>query len=258
MDVIIGAGGTAKQNDPLLGLIPAGHPKALLDIGGRPMVQYVLDAVAGAARVENVVIVGLQPEHGVHCGDKPVHYLASAGSLLDNASAGSRLIAELNPASDRVLWVSSDIPLVTTEMIDWMIDAIEATDHDLYYAIIEKDVMESRFPESRRSYTRLKSGPVCGGDANGFSMALTTGANPMWNEIVEARKSMLRVTSLVGLWPLIMLATGQMTKARAEQLVLDRLGVRGRLIDCPYAELGMDVDKPFQYEIAARELGASQ
>ena len=255
MDVIIGAGGVAKEGDPLLGLVAEGEPKALLNIAGKPMVQYVLDAVANSDKVQDVIVVGLSAEHGIHCGDKQVHYLSSAGSLFDNASAASQFLSQINPEAVNVLWVSADIPLVNTDMIDWMIDEVEQTEHDLYYSIIARETMEKRFPDSKRSFTRLKSGQVCGGDVNAYSVSLTSGSNTSWQQIVEARKSMLRVASMVGLLPLLMLATGRMTKARTEQLVLDKLGVRGRLIDCPYAELGMDIDKPYQYDIVARELG---
>jgi hypothetical protein len=32
------------------------------------------------------------------------------------------------------------------------------------------------------------------------------------------------------------------------------MGFRGRAILCPYAEMGMDVDKPFQLEIMREDL----
>jgi hypothetical protein len=34
-----------------------------------------------------------------------------------------------------------------------------------------------------------------------------------------------------------------------------RLKVKGRAIVCPYAEVGMDVDKPHQLEIMRQDLG---
>ena len=113
MDAIIGAGGIAKPGDPLLGLLAHGEPKALLPIVGKPMVQWALDAVAAIERMENVVIIGLTPEHGLHCGTKPVHYIRSAGSIFDNARAGCARVLELNPGSRRTLWVSADLPLLT-------------------------------------------------------------------------------------------------------------------------------------------------
>jgi hypothetical protein len=40
----------------------------------------------------------------------------------------------------------------------------------------------------------------------------------------------------------------------AQERVSKRLGLRGRAIPCPYAEIGMDVDKPHQLEIMRKDL----
>ena len=47
MDAIVIAGGVPKPEDPLYEYTQ-GQPKALLDIAGKSMVQWVLDALAEA------------------------------------------------------------------------------------------------------------------------------------------------------------------------------------------------------------------
>jgi hypothetical protein len=42
--------------------------------------------------------------------------------------------------------------------------------------------------------------------------------------------------------------------ARAERMVSKRLHLRGRVLLSPFAEVGMDVDKPFQYELVRADL----
>ena len=254
IDVIVGAGGVAKANDPLLGLVSEGSPKALLGLAGKPMVQWTLDAIATTSRVGNVVIIGLGPQHGLNCGDKSVHYTKSVGGILDNVTAGAKKVIEVNPESKLPLWVSADVPLITPEMLNWFIDRTDETDHDLYYQIIERGVMERRFPSSKRTFTKLKGKAVCGGDVGAFSTTTASSSHPAWRAITDARKSVTKQATLVGLWPLILLLTGQMTEESAATVVRKRLGVNGVLITCPYAEVGMDVDKPEQYRIAKREL----
>ena len=58
MDVLVTAGGI-PQPDEQLYPYTQGKPKALLDICGKPMVQWVLDALSDATQVEKVVIIGL-------------------------------------------------------------------------------------------------------------------------------------------------------------------------------------------------------
>jgi hypothetical protein len=41
---------------------------------------------------------------------------------------------------------------------------------------------------------------------------------------------------------------------QAESSISKHLGIAGRVIVCPYAELGMDVDKPFQLELVTSDL----
>jgi len=45
-----------------------------------------------------------------------------------------------------------------------------------------------------------------------------------------------------------------MTVEEAVRRVAKRLGVTGRAIICPYAEVGMDVDKPHQLELMRKDL----
>ena len=255
-DVIVGAGGAAKSDDGLIDLVTEGRPKVLAEMAGKPMVQWVLDAIAATDRVNNVVIIGLDTHHGLNCGDKTVHYIPSAGSIIDNVSSGITKLTTINPDSRIVLWASGDLPLITSAMLNWFLDRTEETGCEFYYQIIEQGVMEGRFPGSNRTFTRINGNNVCGGDVSAFSTSIASGANPAWRKISSARKSIIRQAAIVGLWPLVLLVAGQMTKERAAMIVRKRLGVDGLLIECPYAEMGMDVDKADQYEIVNRELEA--
>ncbi len=255
VEAILAAGGDHKPNDPLYPLTQGG-PKAMLAIGGKPMAQWVLDALAASPHVSRVVVVGLKPEHGLTCGNKPLDYIPSAGGILENARAGLRRVQELNPSARLALWVSADIPAIKTEHVNWLVETCLQTDHDFYYTIIERRVMEARYPASRRSYTPLKDAMVCGGDMNMVATRLAQGDNPLWAKISEARKNVLKQASLVGFDALLKLVFRQITIREAEAVASQRMGIRGRAVLCPYAEIGMDVDKPFQYDIMVKDLAA--
>ena len=53
---------------------------------------------------------------------------------------------------------------------------------------------------------------------------------------------------LLGLDTLFLIATRRLSLIEAEAKISQKLGLRGKVILCPYAELGMDIDKPNQYE----------
>lgn len=253
IDVILAAGGEVQPDDPLYPLTQ-GRPKALLPVAGRPMAQWVLNALAASPRIGRVVVIGLTPEHGLTCGDKPVDYIPSAGGLVENARAGLARVLQLNPPARLALWASADVPAVRAEQIDWLLDSCSQTDHDFYYTVIERRVMEQRYPASRRSYTYLKDVVVCGGDVNVLATRLAANDNSLGNKIALARKNVFRQAALIGFDSLFWLALRRLTLKQAEQIASERLGLRGRAILCPYAEIGMDIDKPFQYDILAKEL----
>ncbi len=253
VDALVAAGGEITPDDPLYS-ITKGGPKALLPIAGKPMAQWVLDALAGSDRVGRVIVVGLAPESGLTCGDKPLDFIPSAGSMVANARAGLQRALQFNPSATRTLWVSADIPTVRAGHFNWLVDECLKTGDDFCYSLIERSVMEKRFPGSRRSYTYLKGATVCGGDASLLATRLVKDDNPIWEEITKARKNVFKQASLIGYQTLLLLALRQLTAERAVQLVSKKLGMTGRPVLCPYAEIGMDVDKPFQYELVRQDL----
>lgn len=114
--------------------------------------------------------------------------------------------------------------------------------------------MEARYPGSRRTYVRLKGLEVCGGDLNAIRLSLAAEDNPLWARLIEARKSPLRQAALIGFDTLLLLLLRRLTLEDAAARVCRRLGLRGLALLCPYAEIGMDVDKPFQLELVREDL----
>lgn len=252
MDAIIIAGGIPEPGDPLYEFTQ-GKPKALLDIAGKPMVQWVLDAIGGAERIDQVVLVSLSEESGLQCS-KSVAYVPNQGGMLENLRAGIEKILELNPDAHHVLTVSSDIPAISSEMVDWMVKTNAGTDLDIYYTVIPRHVMEVRFPDSKRTYTRLKDAEVCGGDLNMIRASTVNSKEELWDRIVAARKNVLKQAALLGYDNLLLFLSRQLTMEGAVKRVTKRMDITGKVVISPYAELGMDVDKPHQLEILRADL----
>jgi CTP:molybdopterin cytidylyltransferase MocA len=256
IDAIVAAAGTPQPGEPLYPLT-RGRPKSLLEIGGRPMIQWVLDALSGAPSVRRVIIVGLAAGDAALTCSKEIVYLAGGASLVDTVVNGAQFLRE-HYRAEHALMVSSDIPTLTAEMVEWEVRAALETDHQGYYALIPREVMERRFPGSRRTYFTLRDGRFCGGDMNLLKTEIVADYNPAWRKIADARKNILKQAALVGVDTLLWLALGRLSTAQVERRVRERLGVDGRFLICPYAEIGMDVDKPAQYEMLKRELEQGQ
>ncbi len=255
MDALVLAGGVPGPEEPLYAYAQ-GRPKALIDIAGKPMGQWVLDALDAAERVERVVVVGLGEADGLH-GNKVAAWVPDQGAMLRNVLAGLRTVQQLAPRSPYALIVSADIPAATGAMLDWVIHNAEALPpFDVAYHVVERRVMEQRFPASRRTYTRLKDVEVCGADANVARITLVDTHTEVWERLLAARKSPLRQAAVLG-WDVVLgLVLRRYTLPQAVHKVSQRLGLRGQAVLVPYAELGMDADKPAQVDLLRRDLSA--
>lgn len=256
MYAIITAGGIPKPGEPLYPYTQ-GASKALLDICGKAMIQWVVDAVCNAQSVERVIIVGLSPDAGIQ-GDKIEAYLPNQGTMLQNLRYAMLKVLEIDPKAHHTLVASSDIPAITPEIVDWEIEITSRTDLDAYYTIIPKEVMEKRFPNSRRSYTRLKDMQVCGGDMNVIRTTAASSHDQLWERIIAARKNAFKQASLIGYDTLLLLLLRRIDLPHAVERVTRRLNLTAQALISPYAELGMDVDKPNQLEMLRADLASRQ
>ncbi len=256
MDAIVTAGGIPLPEDPLYPCTQ-GHAKAMLDLAGKPMIQWMLDALSESTTIENVVITGLTKKSGVTC-KKPLYFIPNQGKMLDNIRAGVKKVMEINEQTEHVLIVSSDIPTINGEMVDWVVNSAMQTDEDVYYNVIQREVMEKRFPGSKRTYTHLEGMDVCGGDMNVARASLVIEETEMWEKIINSRKSPLKQASLIGFDTLFLLLIRKLSLEKAVEKVTRRLKISGRGIVCPYAEVGMDIDKPHQLELVRADLAKAK
>lgn len=256
LDAIVAAGGVPRPGHPLYPLTQ-GQPKALLSIAGQPMAQWVLDALSAATQVRRVVVMGLPTDTALHCA-KELTLLPDQGSLLENLSGGAKWLLQRDPALSQALAVSGDIPALTPAAVNWAVTMGAAVQDDGCYILVPKNVMEQRFPGSHRSYYRFKEGLFTGADMMVLSTRLVGDDNPLWGQLIAARKSIWQMAGLIGVGALARMVLGQMSLPDAEHFALTRLGARGRALISPHAEMGMDVDKPSQYALLKRDLAGRQ
>lgn len=246
MDAIVTAGGVPEP-DELLYPATQGKSKCLLQVHGKSLVQWVLDALAGAG-TEHVVVMGLPEDTALHFpGDMRI--LPSQGGIVDNIRAGAKELVHINPEPRPLLLVSGDLPCIDAHMINWISQQAYSCPADLYYSVVARDVMETTFPGSRRSYIKLQGLEICGGDMMIVHSQSATGHLPMIDRLVKSRKNAVKQASILGFDLLLMLLLGKLSLEKAEKMISKRLKIKGKVLVSPFAEVGMDVDKPNQLEL---------
>jgi molybdopterin-guanine dinucleotide biosynthesis protein A len=256
MNAIVTAGGIPQPGDKLYEY-SRGDSKALIDVAGKPMVQWILDALGEAKNVDQVIVIGLSSKSDLTC-KKPLHFISNQGRMLANIVTGVQKSLELNPKGEYVMLVSSDIPALKGDMVDWLINTTMQTKDDLYYGVCPREVMEARFPTSNRTYTKLKDMEVCGSDINVIHVSMTTEHLDTWEQLIGNRKSPLRQAGVIGFDTLIQLAFKQFTLQALVERASQRIGIKGRAIIWDQAEPCMDVDKPHQLEMMREEMSRQQ
>ena len=256
MDAIVTAGGIPQPGDPLY-VYSNGDSKALIDIAGKPMIQWILDALGNSKKVDNVIVIGLTSKSGLTC-KKPLHFISNQGRMLANIVAGVNKSIELNKKTEYVLLVSSDIPGLKGEMVDWLVNTTMQTRDDLYYGVCPREVMEARYPTSHRTYTKLKDMEVCGADINVIHVNQTTNTWIPGKQLIGNRKNPFRQAAVIGWDTFFQLVTRQFTLQGLVERASQRVGIKGRAIIWSQAEPCMDVDKPHQLELMREDFARQQ
>jgi GTP:adenosylcobinamide-phosphate guanylyltransferase len=252
IDCILMAGGVPQEED-LLYEYTQGQPKALLDVGGKPMVQWVLDALNDAPSIRDIVVVGLERE-GVLASSKIACYLPDQGSMLKNILGGIDWVLERNPETRQVLVSSSDIPLLTGAMVERLLVQCADPAVDIYHTIVSREKMERRFPDSRRSYVHFSDGDFAAGDIHVVAPYIGRKYRDLWNDLLDSRKNALKQAARLGPAFFVKLMVRRLSLTEAERLAREKFGINARALPVDDAEMGMDADKPFQLEICRREL----
>jgi hypothetical protein len=253
MDCVIVAGGNPGPKDPLYEYTQ-GKPKALLDMEGRTMLERVMDALQTADGIDRIVVVGLGSDLGMQFLEPVDKHLPDHGGMVPNVLAGVEWLRQDKPDINEVLFCSSDIPTVTGPVIEEFIDLCRPFDKGIYYILVTKEAMETRFPHSERTYVKLKGMEVAGGDMAIARVELADSHQELWKALSDARKHAWQLAQIVGFGTLIKYLFRRMGPAEIEEKAASIINAPVQVVLDPPAELAMDADKPYQVDMLRAEL----
>jgi len=226
--------------------------KALIPVGGEPMALHVLRALRGSGQVGRVAYVGPTTPEMDTLIDRRV---TDHGTLLGNLEAGVEELTRggLQPG-ERVLVVTADIPLVTPAQIAQVL-ALAPADAALVYPVVPRAACERAYPGVRRTYARLREDTFTGGNLFLLDPRLIGQFLPRLREVLDARKTPLKLAGLIGPGTLLRLLTRRLTVPGLEERVSAILGVKARALVTSHAAIGTDVDGEEDLRLAGAHLG---
>ncbi|HWI62101.1 MAG TPA: nucleotidyltransferase family protein [Symbiobacteriaceae bacterium] len=244
VNVILLAG--AANTGPLKDVSPVTN-EALIDIGGKPMVQYVIDGLRQSTEVKRIAIVAPPGELEPHVTGENLEFVPSAGHIIDNIVNAYRVL----PKDEQLLIATCDIPLINGEIIDGLIALCRQKPADIYYPIVEKSVGEQKYPYVKRTYVNLKEGVFTGGNLFLVNPDVVERTAPKARAFLDFRKAPLKMVTLLGVSFLLRyMLFHNLTLAELETKVSTMWDLQGAVIICPWPEVGIDVDKPSDLQLA--------
>jgi hypothetical protein len=248
MDCVVLAGGRPEPGDALWSET-RGRPKALIDLAGRPMIAWVLGALAASAHIGRIFVVGLDEPVGA---DGRVEFVADRGSLLDNLYAGIGCVHPDRTAA--YCW--SDIPLITAPMLDRFVAGTASADLDVNAGLVPKAALQQRYPGADDLWLRLAEGAFIAADFGLFHPRHAARLRPHLERLAPQRKHAFRQALYVGLPLLVSFALGRLSMPALERRLERRFDLRCHVRVCDDPELGLDVDNPGNLAVCRRALAA--
>lgn len=251
-DVIILAAGRLEEEFQVHYSV---ETKAFIPIGDKMMGEYVLQVLEDVSCLRAKVLV--TPSFTVPDDmRRRVDRVAIGGStIMESLKSG---IHALSSPTEKVLVIPSDVPLLCREAVEDFITRCEREDADIYYSFISKEDSESRYPNLRHTYVRLREGIFCGGSLMLFSPSILKECEKLFFSLSQARKNPLKMASILGLSIICRFLTGRLGIEDLERRISMLLGAKAVGVKTTYAEVGFNVDDLPLLKRAREEMGIEE
>ena len=238
----------------LAGSRPGGDPlakahgaqlKALITVGGKPMVRRPVDALLESDEIGEIRVLSQRPEllKPVLPRSKRVSIEQSGDTIATTLEAYC-----FDPKVDWPLLVTTaDHALLTSEMIEDFLSL--ARRGDIAVGVVEKRNLMYRLPQSERTWIKFRGGAYSGANLFLLASPRVLPALELWRSAEQGRKKPWRLLSVLG--PLNLL--GALLRLRTIDQTLGtvgrKLGLNAIAVELADPLAAVDVDKPADHAL---------
>lgn len=243
--------GNRGPADPVAAQCGVAH-KALAPVAGVPMLERVLASLAASRHVVRVVLCIDDPSTA---GGLPTAAKLAAAGRLSTLAPGLSPSLSVGAALQRLdspwplLVTTCDHPLLTTEMVDHFC-AQQQEAADVAVALAPASLIRRAHPDAVRTFYRLGAESYSGCNLFAFRSPAASRAAAYWADMERHRKRPWRLIAAIGPLTLLRFLLGLLDVAAVEHLLSRRSGVTVRIVEMPFAEAAIDVDKPADLALA--------
>jgi len=219
--------------------------KALIPVGGVPMVSRPVNALLMSPAIRGVCVVSQEP-----------------GRIIDALPSNSRLTVKMSgptiastldtiladPKTQYPLLVTTaDHALLSQEMVTDF--CTKADGADLAIGLVERRPLMARLPQTKRTWLKFRGGAYSGANLFALGSPEAAKAIALWRSVEQDRKKGWRMIAALG--PAVL--TGVMLKIWTLDQTLasvgKRLGLSIRKVELADPLAAVDVDKPADHQL---------
>ena len=221
--------------------------KALIPIGGVPMVSRPVEALLQSPGIDRVIVLAQQSERiaEVLPTDPRLTVEKSGGTI---ASTMDVILADPS-TSYPLLVTTADHALLDQAMIDDF--CRRAAGADIAIGLVERRPLMARLPNTQRTWLRFRGGAYSGANLFAFGTPQAAKAIALWKSVEQDRKKGWRMIAALG--PAVLM--GAIFRLRTLDQTLTsvgkRLGLTIRKVELGNPLAAVDVDKPADHELVA-------
>lgn len=219
--------------------------KALIPVGGKPMVVRPVKALLASAEVGSIRVLAQQAEriHAVLPSDPRVTVEPS-----DETIAATLEGMCVDPATQwPILVTTADHALLTPDMVGDFLAKAEGS--DIAIGLVTQDALLKRLPETKRTWLKFRGGAYSGANLFLLGSPKVRSTLQLWRSNEQNRKKAWRMLFTLGLTGFL----GAVLRLRTLKQTLDRvgrkLGLTIRAVEMADPLAAVDVDKPADHEL---------
>lgn len=219
--------------------------KALIPVGGVPMVARPVAALLQAPEIESVWVLAQQPDRiGAVLSDDPRLTVEASGDTI--ASTLDAILTD--PATGfPVLVTTADHALLEEGMIADFCGKAEGA--DVAIGLVERCPLMARLPQAQRTWLRFRGGAYSGANLFAFGSARAAKAVAIWRSVEQDRKKGWRVIAALGPATLVGVVLRLRTLDQTLASVGKRLDLDIRKVEMENPLAAVDVDKPADHAL---------
>jgi GTP:adenosylcobinamide-phosphate guanylyltransferase len=220
--------------------------KALIPVGGEPMVRRPVRALLASERIGEVVVLTQSTEAITDALPADARLRVQES----RATIAATILALCEDPQTRwpLLVTTADHALLDTATVDEFCRSAEGA--DVAIGVVERKLLARRFPRSKRTWLKFRGGAYTGANLFALGSAKVAPAVELWRSVEQDRKKGWRLLSLLGPAVVAGAALRMLSLDDVLARVSRKLGLEVEAVRLSNALAGIDVDKPEDRELA--------